>query len=355
VLTRRQHDKGEELVKGVSPTIRARAPLRLSFAGGGTDVSPYCEEHGGAVLNATVDRFAYASVSPCQQGFVVRSLDYDCTVSCELDAEFIDDGQLGLAKAVVDRFRRDFGLRNGAEVTLHNDAPPGSGLGSSSAITVALVACLARAQRVPLDSYALAELAFEIERVDAGIPGGRQDQYAATFGGFNFIEFEAGRTIVNPLRISVDTLYELQYRLLMARVGPSRTGDRIISRQMENYVRGSSATVQAMHGLKELASEMKRALLLGQIDLMGELLHQAWQHKRALADGIATPRADEVYALARTAGALGGKMSGAGGGGFMVFLCRDDRTFAVQAALEEAGVETNKVAFSGEGVQTWKT
>jgi len=341
-------------VEGVWRSIRARAPLRLSFAGGGTDVSPYCEEHGGAVLNATIDRFAYASLSPCAEGFIVRSLDYDCTVSCDLEAEFAQDGQLSLAKAVVDRFRRDFDLKSGAEVTLHNDAPPGSGLGSSSAITVALVACLARAQRVPLDSYDLAELAFAIERVDAGIQGGRQDQYAATFGGFNFIEFEASRTIVNPLRITAGTLHELQYRLLMARVGPSRTGDRIISRQMENYVTGSAATIRAMHRLKELAFEMKRALLLGQISLMGDLLHQAWQHKKALADGIATPRADEVYDLARAAGALGGKMSGAGGGGFMVFLCRDDRTFAVQAALEDAGVETGKVAFCGEGVQTWK-
>ena len=341
-------------MEDVSPAIRARAPLRLSFAGGGTDVSPYCEEHGGAVLNATVDRFAYASVSPCAQGFIVRSLDYDCTVSCGLEAEFAEDGQLSLAKAVVNRFRRDFDLTSGAAVTLHNDAPPGSGLGSSSAITVALVACLARTKRLPLDSYDLAELAYEIERVDAGIQGGRQDQYAATFGGFNFIEFEAGRTIVNALRISADTLYELQYRLLMARVGPSRTSDHIISRQMENYVKGSAATIQAMHGLKALAYEMKRALLLGEIDFMGELLHQAWQHKKALADGIATPRADEIYELARAAGALGGKMSGAGGGGFMVFLCKEDRTFAVQAALEEARVETNKVAFGGEGVQTWK-
>jgi len=341
-------------VEDVSPTIRARAPLRLSFAGGGTDVSPYCDERGGAVLNATLDRFAYASVSPCAQGFVVRSLDYDCTVSCALEDAFAKDGQLSLAKAVVDRFRRDFALRSGAEVTLHNDAPPGSGLGSSSAITVALVACLARAQRLPLDSYDLAELAYDIERVDAGIQGGRQDHYAATFGGFNFIEFEAGRTIVNPLRITADTLYELQYRLLMARVGPSRTGDHIISRQVENYVKGSHAAIRAMDGLKLLAFEMKRALLLGQITLMGELLHQAWQHKKAMADGIATPRAEEVYELARAAGALGGKMSGAGGGGFMVFLCKDDRTFAVQAALEAAEVETNKVAFGGEGVRTWK-
>jgi D-glycero-alpha-D-manno-heptose-7-phosphate kinase len=338
----------------VSPTIRARAPLRLSFAGGGTDVSPYCDDHGGAVLNATLDCFAYASVSPCSQGFVVRSLDYDCTVICDLEAEFARDGQLSLAKAVVDRFRRDFGLNSGAAVTLHNDAPPGSGLGSSSAITVALVACLARAQRLPLDSYDLAELAYEIERVDAGIKGGRQDQYAATFGGFNFMEFEAGRTIVNPLRITSDTLYELQYRLLMARVGPSRTSDGIITRQVENYVRGSAVAVQAMHTLKKLANEMKQALLLGQISVMGELLDQTWQHKKAMAEGIATQQADEVYELARAAGALGGKMSGAGGGGYMVFLCKDDRTLAVHAALAEAGVETSKVAFAGEGVQTWK-
>jgi D-glycero-alpha-D-manno-heptose-7-phosphate kinase len=337
-----------------APTIRARAPLRLSFAGGGTDVSPYCEEHGGAVLNATIDRFAYASVSACPDGYVLRSLDYDCTVSCGRDEAFADDGRLTLAKAVVDRFRRDFGLTGGAQVILHNDAPPGSGLGSSSAITVALVACLARLQRVPLDSYDLAELAYDLERVDAGIQGGRQDQYAATFGGFNFIEFEAERTIVNPLRITADTLYELQYRLVMARVGPSRTSDQIISRQMDNYARGRPDTVQALHRLKALASEMKRALLLGQITAMGGLLHDAWQHKRAMADGIATAQADEVYERARAAGALGGKMTGAGGGGFMVFLCEDDRTLAVQTALEEAGVETSKVAFVEEGVQTWK-
>ncbi len=338
----------------VSTTIRARAPLRLSFAGGGTDVSPYCDEHGGAVLNATLDRFAYASVSPCAQRFVVRSLDYDCSVSCDLDAEFAGDSQLGLATAVVDRFRRDFGLNNGVEVTLHNDAPPGSGLGSSSAIAVALVACLARVLRLQLNSYDLAELAYEIERVDAGIQGGRQDHYAATFGGFNFVEFQAGRTIVNALRITPGTVYELQYRLVMGRVGPPRTSDRIISRQIENYVKGCAATIQAMHGLKQLAHEMKQALLLGQITLMGELLHQSWQQKKAMAEGIATPQADEVYELARAAGALGGKMPGAGGGGFMVFLCKDDRTLAVHTALAEAGIKTSKVAFGGEGVQTWK-
>jgi len=206
---------------------------------------------------------------------------------------------------------------------------------------------------LPLDSYGLAELAYSIEREDAGIQGGRQDQYAASFGGFNFIEFEATRTIVNPLRISADTLCELQYRLLMTRVGPSRTGDRIISRQMENYVNGSDATIRALHRLKELASEMKSALLLGDVTEMGALLHEAWQHKKAMADGIGTARADEIYELARSAGALGGKMSGAGGGGFMTFLCKNDRTLAVMTALQQADAETSRVAFVGEGVQTW--
>ena len=205
-----------------------------------------------------------------------------------------------------------------------------------------------------MDSYSTAELAFTIERTDAGIQGGRQDQYASSFGGFNFMEFEAGRTIVTPLRIAPDTLYELQYRLLMTRVGPSRTGDHIIARQTKNYMDGLPATVEAMHRLKQLAGDMKTALLLGQVTNMGELLHEAWQHKKAMADGIATPRTEEIYEVARSAGALGGKMSGAGGGGFMTFICRDDRTLAVQSALQEAGADTERVAFVDEGVQTWK-
>ena len=240
-------------------TIRARSPLRISFGGGGTDVSPYCDERGGAVLSCTVNRYAYATLIPGGDRIEVRSLDYDTSVSFALDEEFVYEGQLNLALAVVDRFRRDYGLTDGLEVFLHNDAPPGSGLGSSSAITVALIGAFSEYLRVPFDGYQLSELAYEIERVDVGIKGGRQDQYATAFGGVNFIEFERGGAVVSPLRLRPETLYELEYSLVFAYVGGQHFSSRIIQKQVDNFTSGKTDAVTAMDDLKSIAYEMKRA------------------------------------------------------------------------------------------------
>ncbi len=334
-------------------TIRARAPLRISFGGGGTDVSPYCDERGGAVLSATIDRFAYATLVPGGGTIDVQSVDYDITVSYPLDREFVYDGQLDLAKAAIDHFRREHPFPEGMLVRLHNDAPPGSGLGSSSAIVVALVGALSAFLKLDLDPYAVAEVAYTIERDEAGIRGGRQDQYATAFGGFNFIEFERGGAVVSPLRLRPETLYELEYGLVFAYVGGQHFSSHIIEKQMDNFSSGRTDAVAAMDRIKELAHEMKRALLLGDIPGFGRLLDEGWQSKKRMAEGISNQRIDDVYASAMEAGALGGKVSGAGGGGFMFFLADPSRRFAVQETLANHGAEVVNLMFVQEGMRSW--
>jgi len=333
--------------------IRARAPLRISFAGGGTDVEPYCAERGGAVLSSTINRFAYATVMPAADTITVRSVDYDASFQVAASDPFIYDGQLDLAKRVVDYFRGTECLTEGIDVYLHNDAPPGSGLGSSSAITVALLRAMASALHLPLDNYELAELAYRLERVEGGIAGGKQDQYSSVFGGFNFIEFLDGMVVVDALRIPAETLWELEYSLVFGYLGGSHFSSRIIEQQVENYRAGSQEAVNAMDTLKRLAYEMKRALILGELDDFGDLLHQSWECKKRMAEGITTDRIDEVYKAARKAGALGGKIPGAGGGGFMLFYCQPGKLFAVQDALMKAGVELTHFSFTSCGAASW--
>lgn len=314
---------------------------------------PYCDERGGAVLSAAINRYACATLVPGGERFEVRSLDYDASVSYGIDDPFVYDGQLDLAKGVLDHFRRANGFAEGLEIYLHNDAPPGSGLGSSSAITVALIGALAEYLRLPLDSYQVAELAYRIERLEVGIKGGKQDQYAAAFGGFSFMEFHDGLTVVNSLRLRPETVCELEYSLVFAYVGGSHFSSHIIEKQVDNYRRGREESVRAMDRLKELAYEMKKALLLGRLREFGELLDAAWESKKRMADGITNPRIDELYHEARRAGALGGKISGAGGGGFMFFFCDPRRRFPVQERLRQLGAQLVQFSFVKEGVRTW--
>jgi D-glycero-alpha-D-manno-heptose-7-phosphate kinase len=333
--------------------IRARAPLRIGFGGGGTDVPPYCHEHGGVVLNATINRYACATLIPCGNSFMMHSMDYDASVSYGIDEPFVYDGQLDLGKHVLDYFRREHGLNEGLEIYLHNDAPPGSGLGSSSAITVALIGAILEYLRLPLDSYQIADLAYRIERQDMGIQGGKQDQYTAAFGGFNFMEFHEEFTVVNALRIRPEILCELEYSLVFAYVGGQRFSAHLIEKQVTNYKRGENNMMQLLDRLKALAYEMKRALLFGKLIKFGELLDQSWQTKQQVAEGISNARIDEVYEEAHKAGALGGKITGAGGGGFMFFICDPVRRFAVQEALKKQGAQLVNFSFVEEGMRSW--
>ena len=334
--------------------IRARAPLRISFCGGGTDVSPYCDERGGIVLSGTINRYATATVVPGGKSFTVRSIDYDQSVTYGLDDPFVYDGQLDLAKGVIDHFRREEKLTDGFEVTLHNDAPPGSGLGSSSAITVALVAAIAELLRLPIYDYWVADLAYRIERLDMKIKGGKQDQYATTFGGFNLIEFHPdGTVLVLPLRLRPETIWELEHSLVFAYVGGGHFSDQIIENQVRNYEARRTESIHAMDRLKVLTQDMKRALLVGDLREFGELLHLAWESKRQMAEGITNQKINDLYDAAIGAGALGGKMSGAGGGGFMFFVCDPLRRYAVQEALRKADSQLVNLTFVEPGIRTW--
>jgi len=334
--------------------IRARAPLRISFAGGGTDVWPYYEQQGGAVLSATINRYAFATLEPRQDSSVtVDSIDYDLTVSFDLNDPVVYDGQLDLAKGVVRHFQQSGRLARGADIRLHNDAPPGSGLGSSSALTVALVQAVSEHIKSPMDAYGIAETAYQIERVDVGIKGGKQDQFSCAFGGINFIEFRKDATIVNPLRIKPELIAELEYSLLFVYVGGVHFSSHIIENQMSRFSSGRAETVDAFARLRGLAYESKNALLLGRLVAFGELLDEAWQCKRLLADEISNPRIDEIYEQARQAGAIGGKLSGAGGGGFMYFFCDPRKRFSVQDRLKRMGAEVVNFSFTQEGVRSW--
>jgi D-glycero-alpha-D-manno-heptose-7-phosphate kinase len=334
--------------------VRSKSPLRISFAGGGTDVLPYVAERGGVVLSATIDKYAYASLRLCEENSItVTSLDYDLAIKHVLDKPLPYDGNLDLVKAVINRLYQR-GSEQGMQVFLHSDAPPGSGLGSSSTLVVTLIGLFKHWQHLPLTNYEIADLAYRIERIDMGIKGGKQDQYAATFGGFNYIEFHRDVTIVNPLRIDADLLSELQYNLLLCYTGRTRLSGGIIDTQVQNYVARNEDVVRAMDELKQITVALKNALLRGKLDEFGDLLNEAWVNKKKMARQISNGDIEELYAVARHLGALGGKVTGAGGGGYMFFYCPFDRKHLIAEALERLGARVVPFNFDMNGLRTWE-
>jgi D-glycero-alpha-D-manno-heptose-7-phosphate kinase len=333
--------------------IRSKAPLRISFCGGGTDVSPYMEERGGVVLSATIDKYAYGSLRLRQdKSITVQSLDYDIMAKYHVDDELEYDGELDLVKATLKNMNGGNGT--GLDFFIHSDAPPGSGLGSSSTMVVALIGLLKHWRRLPLTNYDIAELAYRIERVELGIQGGMQDQYAAVFGGFNFIEFGASAVIVNPLRIDIEVINELQYNLLLCYTGRTRKSANIITTQVKNYVQKNEEVLQAMADMKEITIELKNALLQGRLSEFGFLLHEAWINKKKMAQQITNSNIDRLYETARAHGALGGKILGAGGGGYLLLYCQFDKKHVIAEKLEELGGQVVEFTFDHYGLQTWE-
>ena len=331
--------------------IRSKAPLRISFGGGGTDVPPYPEEKGGAVLNTTIDKYAYCTlVGRKDDSINVKSLDYDIAVKYHVNSKLGYDGKLDLVKAAI----KVLEVKNGFDLFLHSDAPPGSGLGTSSTLVVAIVGAFKHWLNLPLTDYDIAELAHHIEREEVGIKGGKQDQYAATFGGFNFIEFLGNTTVVNPLRIKRDTLNELEYRLMLCYTGGTRLSAGIIDDQASGYIQKKDDVVRALDETKALAYSTKNALLLGNINEFGLLLHEAWCCKKRFSAKITDPGIDELYEVARRNGAIGGKLLGAGGGGYLLFLCEFDKRHVVAEKLEEAGGKIVDFTFDLRGMQSWE-
>jgi D-glycero-alpha-D-manno-heptose-7-phosphate kinase len=336
--------------------IRARSPLRLGLAGGGTDVSPFSDIYGGYVLNATISMYAYASIKPRKNDkIVLNSLDRDERIELEANKELNIDGKLDLLKGVYNRIVKDFTKEPFSfELSTYVDAPAGSGLGSSSTLVVAILSAFSEWLHLPLGEYEIAHLAYEIERNDLGFAGGKQDQYAATFGGFNFMEFHNGNVIVNPLRIKREYINELQLNILLFYTGTSRLSSKIIDAQIANVNAKKEQSLEAMHKLKEQALLMKEALLKGKLDEIGEILNYGWQSKKLMTNEISNALIDEIYEEALKAGATGGKISGAGGGGFMMLYCPGNNRYKVIEALQKYGGEFRRYQFTNYGVETWK-
>ncbi len=332
--------------------IRSRAPLRISFAGGGTDIEPYLSERGGVVLSTTIDHYVFGSLQPDNgQEIRLQSLDYDTIVRYRRHDNPPRQTQLALVQAVVNRLDIP---PQGFSLLLKSDAPPGSGLGSSSAMVVMMLGLFRQWLGLLLSNQALAELAYEIERHDMQIVGGKQDQFAAAFGGFNLIDFTRDGTFVTPLRLGTATLNELECNLLLCFTGSTHPEGEILQNQVEAYGRREEVSYAALDRLKEITIAMERALLAGKIMAIGQLLHDAWLCKRQLAKGISTERIDRLYNIARAKGALGGKILGAGGGGYLLVFCAFDKKHKVSAALEEAGGRIVPFNFVNHGLQTWR-
>ncbi len=335
---------------------RSKTPLRLGLAGGGTDVAPYSDIYGGAILNATISLYAYASIEPRNDNkIVLHSTDKNEFFEFDLTDSLPIDGNLDLHRGVYNRVIRDFIHKPLAfTLTTYVDAPPGSGLGTSSTLVVAILGAFAEWLKLPLGEYDLAQLAYDIERVDLGMAGGKQDQYAATFGGVNFMEFSANnKVIVNPLRIKDIYLNELAHNLVLYYTQTSRYSSTIIETQAINVINKNQRSIEAMHQLKDQAVMMKEALLKGELDSIGEILDFGWRNKKRMAEGITNPLIDDIYDTVRKAGASGGKISGAGGGGFMIFYCPGETRNSVIHALKKFGGEAKRYDFTSFGLTTW--
>ena len=341
---------------GGGGVIRAKAPLRIGLAGGGTDVSPYSDIYGGAILNATVSLYASATIEPRDDGKIIfNAVDLGEYLEMESSDELEIDGELDLLKGVYNRVVKDFVKEPlSFKMTTYVDAPKGSGMGSSSTITVAILGAFAEWLKLPLGEYDMAQLAYDIERKDLDMAGGKQDQYAATFGGFNFMEFyKDDKVIVNPLRIKQEYINELEFNLLMYYTGTSRLSANIIKKQSANFDKKTSKAIEAGHKLKEQAVMMKEALLTGRLEKLGEILDFGWQHKKQTASGITNPMIDEIYEAVKKAGATGGKISGAGGGGFMTIYAPGNSRYEVMKTLEQFKGNLHRFTFTQHGLTSW--
>jgi D-glycero-alpha-D-manno-heptose-7-phosphate kinase len=337
--------------------IRSRAPLRLGLAGGGTDVSPFSDEHGGYVLNATIDLYAQAILEPRNDGQVLFvAEDRQEQVLLPASAALEDAEPLRLHRGIYRRIVRQFngGQPLALKLTTFADAPAGSGLGTSSTMVVCMLQAYSEWLQLGLGEYELAHLAFEIERLELGLAGGKQDQYAAAFGGFNFIEFGAAdKVLVNPLRVKEWVVNELEASTVLYYTGQSRESAHIIQRQIDNTRAGNLGSLEATLALKQDAVAMKEAILRGDLARYAQVLGRSWTAKKQMAQGISTPAIDAVFDAAIAAGALAGKISGAGGGGFMMFFVPPERRMGLLRELERFPGKVMNCHFTGVGAQSW--
>ena len=339
--------------------IRSKAPLRLGLAGGGTDIASYYNRYGGYVLNATVDMYAYCTIEPAETGtieFIAADLGKKEKYTAQEKLPVSGSSTLPLHTGIYNRIAADFVKKPlSFKMTTYSDAPPGSGLGSSSTMVVAIIKAFEEWLNLPLGEYDIASLACKIEREDIGLAGGKQDQYAATFGGFNFMEFyENERVIVNPLRLKRWIRNELEASLVLFYTGVSRESANIISEQIQHTEKGDDKNITSMHELKKQAVYMKEALLKGDFKGFSDCLLNGWQAKKNAASSISNPFLDELYQYAIDNGAESAKISGAGGGGFMMIYCNPCNRITLIRALEKKQGMVLTPSFTEIGTQGWR-
>ena len=338
--------------------VKARAPLRLGLAGGGSDLSPYSDLYGGYVLNTTIDRYAYAMIKTHNEP-IVRFTATDQQIEKVLPVEIplLLNGKLDLHTAVYKYITKNFnnGKSIPLELSTYCDVPIGSGLGSSSTLVVAIIKAFVELLNLPLDIYDIARIAYQVERVDCGLQGGRQDQYSASFGGFNFMEFYAKeRTVINPLGIKNWILCELEASLVLYFTGLSRESAHIITDQIEGVKLGNLNVLEAMHHIKEETLTMKECLMRGDFLGLVNSMRLGWDNKKRSAKIVSNSHIDNIYDSAIQAGALAGKVSGAGGGGFMLFFVPTEKRMDVIRALNSFGGQVSNCHFTKHGAQAWK-
>lgn len=337
---------------------RSKAPLRLGLGGGGSDVSPYSDIYGGAVLNATIDQYAHCTIEETSsKSIVINAADLGIRKRYASLPELPVDGHLDIQKGVYNRIVKDFGLKQplSFKMTTWCDAPPGSGLGSSSTMVVAVLKAFTEWLNLPLGDYDMAYMAYQIERIDLGFSGGKQDQYAATFGGFNFIEFyKDDRVIVNPLRMKRWIVDELEVSMVLYYTGVSRSSDKIIKEQQKNTRAGKKQSIEATHRIKQNSYIMKDYLLKGDIIQFARAMGKEWENKKMMASSITNKNIESIYAAAVKAGAYGGKVSGAGGGGFMFFTIDPAKRLDLINTLDSFSGRVLNFHFSDNGCQGWR-
>jgi D-glycero-alpha-D-manno-heptose-7-phosphate kinase len=346
-------DMSAHIKDGSAVIIRAKTPVRISFAGGGTDFPAWYEKRPGAVLCSTISHYARVSLYPRKDKEVrIRSVDLAYMVNYNVDEAPVFDGMLDLAKAAIQRL----GCTTGMDLDIRCDAPPGSGLGGSSALVTAVIGAVAAYQNKLLSNYELADLNYRVERHDLKIAGGMQDQYGTTFGGFNLIEFSKDGVLVNPLRLHESVLADLEAHLLLCYVGNVRASWGLIDKQIQYMQEQRQSTVEGMERIYSLVHEMKHALLKANLTLFGELLHEGFVNKKRMNPNITEgTNADELYEEARRHGAIGGKLMGAGGGGYLLLYCETHKQHDVRKALEKAGGVVTNCSLEERGLQVWHT
>ncbi len=329
--------------------IRSRAPFRISFGGGGTDVPPYCWEHGGAVLNVTVNRYAYASLIPWGDKIVLSSVDLNRELEYSV-SRLPYDGNLDLIKGVVNQFRLDKGFR----VETFSEMQPGSGMGTSSSLAVSLIGAFSEALGLNMNKYDIAMLAYRVERVELGQLGGYQDQFAAAFGGLNLMEFFKDKVKVTPVNLKDEVLEELQYRTLLFFTGKAHFSPEIHSDMKKKYEEEKEREKQVRDELKRIAYELHRALKNEDLDYFGQLINENWEFKKKMSDKISDEAIDRTYDALIRAGGLGGKIQGAGGGGFLLMFTKKDKRGEVIKEAMRMNLEPFSFRFEMEGVKSWK-